>query len=105
MSYVTGDLLRALAYTLAAPVSLWLGFVFLNDRQRSLAYFFILNALMNMAWLASTALTAQGGGIRELQLAVVPVIVASTGCLISALVSRLRRNSHKVPPRNYVDNY
>ena len=91
MELSIADIARALAYAFGAPFSLWLGFLFLNDKSRHIAYFFFANSLLNMAWLVSLALVVNGISDREWRVVVTPVVVINTLFLGGALAVRLRR--------------
>jgi len=95
MEMIFAGVARALSYAFSAPVSMWLGFLFLNDRNRHVAYFFFGNALMNLGWLASLALVTNGFSDREWRSFVTPLIVLNALLLTGALVSRLRRRMRR----------
>lgn len=91
MDVTLADAARALSYAFGAPTSLWLGFLFLNDRNRHIAYFFFANAVLNLGWLTSLALVVNNLSDREWRVVMTPVIVANTALLCGALAVRLRR--------------
>ena len=91
MDIALADAARALAYAFGAPVSLWLGFLFLNDRNRHIAYFFFANAVLNLGWLTSLALIVNGVSDREWRVVMTPLIVANTLLLCGALGVRVKR--------------
>ena len=91
MDITLADAARALAYAFGAPASLWLGFLFLNDRNRHIAYFFFANALLNLGWLVSLVLVVNGLSDHDWRVVMTPLIVANTLILCGALAVRLKR--------------
>ena len=95
MEIAFADLVRALSYAFAAPASMWLGCLFLNDRNRHVAYFFFANTLLNLGWLASLALVVNGYSDREWRVIMTPIIAINAALLAGELVNRLRKRLRK----------
>jgi len=74
---------------------MWLGFLYLNDRNRHVSYFFFANALWNLGLLTSLTLVVNGYSDREWRMVMTPVIIVNTLLLVGALVSRLRKQARK----------
>lgn len=97
MEIAPADAIRALSYAVGAPLSMWLGFLFLNDRNRFMAFFLFANAILNLGWLTSLALVVNGYSDREWRVAMTPLIVINTVLLACALVVRLRKGKDAYP--------
>jgi hypothetical protein len=91
MELTFADALRALAYAFGAPASMWLGFLYLNDRNRHVAYFLFANAMLNLGWLTSLTLVVNGYSDRDWRMVMTPIIAVNTGLLVGALFVRLRK--------------
>jgi len=88
---------RALSYSIMAPCSIWLGFLFLNNRNRSAAWFFFANGILNLAWLTSLATVTAGYSDTQLRVTLTPIIVFNALALVWALYMRVRH-----PPPYYL---
>lgn len=83
-------LIRALSYAVMAPCSIWLGFLFLNNRNRSVAYFFFANGAINLVWLVALFIMTLGIPDTQLRISITPVIAVNAILLVWALYMRLR---------------
>lgn len=88
------EIARALSYAMSAISSVWVAFLFLNDRRRPLAAFFFANAALNIGWLIALALVVGGYSDREWRSLMTPLIVVNAILLMVAMGARLRQRKN-----------